>query len=441
VRRGFVGALLLWASFAAAQGLFDTVTRGIVDIVNDSVGITPSPEVRRVQIDAARVALRGDLDDWERLVDSTIAAAGAQVPATFDRRTEMSRGDALPFPASSPRGFVTPGGTQMDVLSLALGRPDPSGRLLPVVIAQPAHAGHYPYPAAYVLDPIDGTMLYTTAFAHSRVYPLYDRNVRPGTLFDLDGDGIDEIFWMTVSATPHDGPWRSFHQRIVIYAWRTDENDHVLPRDRTGVLVDGDVSYVAHGLGVSGYSTLDPGPRWSGNDMITSEIVRGDGRDRLFVTYWLWPDSPHGTVSSAFVARPLTWPGGDAPVPWHLGHRVWTKEVIIRNANLELLPVESYVPWVCCTEPPRIVAHQRRQEFDVTGGGFRPGATVRLHWNDDVFVIPPERTTFVDSTRIRILAGVFPASQNDFHHPEWWLTVTNPDGTASARFALWTEAP
>lgn len=88
-------------------------------------------------------------------------------------------------------------------------------------------------------------------------------------------------------------------------------------------------------------------------------------------------------------------------------------------------------PQVHGHEPSPIIAYERRQWTELKGSGFATGATVTHSTDSEVFVIPPERLEFVDSTAIRIFAGVFPADRD-----AWYVTVTNPGGSESAPYRL-----
>lgn len=60
---------------ASAQGIFDSVAGTVVDSVNRSIGVEPDDHVRRLQIDAVRVAVRGSDEDGDGFISSTFGAA------------------------------------------------------------------------------------------------------------------------------------------------------------------------------------------------------------------------------------------------------------------------------------------------------------------------------------------------------------------------------
>lgn len=80
--------------------------------------------------------------------------------------------------------------------------------------------------------------------------------------------------------------------------------------------------------------------------------------------------------------------------------------------------------------PDTIRSSESRQRVEIHGRGFRPGSVVIVSWGERDFEIPPERTTFVDATRIDVEAGLFPADTN------WAIVVVDPDGTRSERFGF-----
>jgi len=80
--------------------------------------------------------------------------------------------------------------------------------------------------------------------------------------------------------------------------------------------------------------------------------------------------------------------------------------------------------------PEPIRSSESRQRVEVHGRGFRPGSVVVVAWGERVFEIPPERTSFVDGTRIDVEVGLFPADTT------WSVVVVDPDGTRSERFAF-----
>ena len=80
--------------------------------------------------------------------------------------------------------------------------------------------------------------------------------------------------------------------------------------------------------------------------------------------------------------------------------------------------------------PQPIRSSQSRQRVEVHGSGFRPGAVVFVRWGEREFEIPPERTGYVDATRIDIEVGLFPADTT------WSVVVVDPDGTRSERFGF-----
>ena len=80
--------------------------------------------------------------------------------------------------------------------------------------------------------------------------------------------------------------------------------------------------------------------------------------------------------------------------------------------------------------PAPIRSSQSRQRVEVHGRGFRPGATVVISWAEREFEIPPDRTVYVDTTRIDVEAGLFPADTS------WSVVVVDPDGTRSERFGF-----
>lgn len=77
--------------------------------------------------------------------------------------------------------------------------------------------------------------------------------------------------------------------------------------------------------------------------------------------------------------------------------------------------------------PEPIRSSQSRQRIEIHGRGFRPGAVVIVSWGERAFEIPPERTSFVDASRIDVEVGLFPADTT------WSVVVVDPDGTRSER--------
>ena len=80
--------------------------------------------------------------------------------------------------------------------------------------------------------------------------------------------------------------------------------------------------------------------------------------------------------------------------------------------------------------PDPIRSSESRQRIEIHGRGFRPRAVVFVYWGERAFEIPPERTGFVDSTRIDVEVGLFPPDTT------WSVVVVDPDGTRSERFGF-----
>lgn len=80
--------------------------------------------------------------------------------------------------------------------------------------------------------------------------------------------------------------------------------------------------------------------------------------------------------------------------------------------------------------PATIRSSQTRQRIEVHGSGFRPGAAVVVYWGEREFVVPLERTAYVDATRIDVEVGLFPADT------AWSVVVLDPDGTRSEPFTF-----
>ena len=74
--------------------------------------------------------------------------------------------------------------------------------------------------------------------------------------------------------------------------------------------------------------------------------------------------------------------------------------------------------------PDTIRSSESRQRVEIRGGGFRLGAVVFLSWDERDLEIPPERTAFVDATRIDGEAGLHPGDTS-------WTVVVDPDGIGS----------
>lgn len=97
---------------------------------------------------------------------------------------------------------------------------------------------------------------------------------------------------------------------------------------------------------------------------------------------------------------------------------------------LVLLTSAFAQPTVTGTEPSAIVAVESRQWITVLGTGFSPDSVVIFELDEETFEIPPDRKDYVDSTSIRVYAGLFPASDS------WRVRVKDSQGGSSEPFAL-----
>ena len=77
-------------------------------------------------------------------------------------------------------------------------------------------------------------------------------------------------------------------------------------------------------------------------------------------------------------------------------------------------------PHVSGTVPPELQASESRQWMTVVGTGFTPESTVTLAWGSREFLIPTDRTEFVNPQSMRVFAGIFPAD------PTWTVTLNPP---------------
>lgn len=77
---------------------------------------------------------------------------------------------------------------------------------------------------------------------------------------------------------------------------------------------------------------------------------------------------------------------------------------------------------------------ESRQWLTLIGEGFTAGAVVTFMEGGQAYVIPPERLQYLDDTRLRVLAGLFPASD------DWSVTVADSSGVVSAAFPLVFES-
>lgn len=91
--------------------------------------------------------------------------------------------------------------------------------------------------------------------------------------------------------------------------------------------------------------------------------------------------------------------------------------------------IEQILPRLARFQVLGLLEHLRK-ERRAHGRGFRPGATVVISWAEREFEIPPDRTVYVDTTRIDVEAGLFPADTS------WSVVVVDPDGTRSERFGF-----
>ncbi|MFC2100086.1 CARDB domain-containing protein, partial [Candidatus Bipolaricaulota bacterium] len=85
------------------------------------------------------------------------------------------------------------------------------------------------------------------------------------------------------------------------------------------------------------------------------------------------------------------------------------------------------VPGITGIDPATPTVNPLRQWIDVIGSGFVPDSQVTLRIGGSIWVIPPDRTEYVDSERLSIRVGLT--------DPGWWSAeVTNPDGATSNRY-------
>jgi len=427
---------------AAAQGLFDVVTSSIVDTVNSSMGVSPPAEVRQLQVDAARVALRGTPEDWERFVGSAVEAAGASYEPAFERTRAVARDSDASRDAILGRTFVNPGGSRHMITTYSLGRFDPSGRMLAFVTSVDANdpdALRSTFRLLSVVDPGDDFKLkHLVPFVSTGIPAHFERNLPPGTALDLDGDGIDEIFLTTGSWSPRSGTVETAFQWINVLTWRTDANEHLLPADRSGVVMDQDAGYVVVSMPEAGISTTRASTMKQ--TYLETYVERGTHRDQLFVRLWEWPASPF-TGYVAF-ADDL---GAPIQRPWELARPVWLKEAFLDTGEpeLRLELVERYQPELLGYPQMRFAGHEYPQWVELVGAGFQHGATLRVNFDlDDVGQRPT--VVVVDDTRLRAQLTLPTATVPEdvielggYVGPGGWVVrVENPDGTHTAWMRL-----
>jgi len=88
----------------------------------------------------------------------------------------------------------------------------------------------------------------------------------------------------------------------------------------------------------------------------------------------------------------------------------------------------SAPPVISSISPNPVPGSNSQQTITINGSGFVSGATVTLQSLGVPYPIPANRTTFVSSTQIQILANVTTQAAS------WTAQVTNPDGSASNVF-------
>lgn len=434
----------LMLGLVSAQGLFDAVTSGIVDTVNSSMGVSPPAEVRQLQVDAARVALRGTPEDWERFVGSAVTAAGASYEPVFERTRSVARDSSASRDAILGRTFLTTGGYRHLITAYSLGRFDPSGRLLAFVASVDAddpEALRSTFRFLSVLDPQDdlNPVHHVPGLPSSGIPAHFERNLAPGTAIDLDGDGIDEIFLTIASWLPYSGTVNTSFQHIYVLTWLTDANEHLLPADRSGVVIDKGAGYVVAILPVGGLSRTSASA--TKQTYVETYVERGAHRDRLFVRLWEWPVNPF-TGYVAF-ADDL---GAAVERPWEQGRPIWLKEAFLDTGEplLRLELVERYQPELLGTPQVRhsgqhLAGHAYPQWVEFIGAGFQDGATVRLNY-DLLEVDQQPAVVVVDDTRLlaqlTLHTEVAPEDVVDaggYVGPGGWVVrVENPDGTHTA---------
>lgn len=76
------------------------------------------------------------------------------------------------------------------------------------------------------------------------------------------------------------------------------------------------------------------------------------------------------------------------------------------------------------------MAVESRQWITIVGTGFSPDSVVIFELDEETFEIPSDRKDYVDSSRIRVYAGLFPASDS------WRVRVKDSHGGSSEPFAL-----
>jgi LysM repeat protein len=197
-----------------AQGMFDMITSVIVDSVNATMGASPEPEVRRLQTDAVRIALRGNEQDWRDFVDSATGALGSEYrtfyedtrSVVYDVAVEQQRVVQLPAPRYREFffGSFATGGYHWEIGEVLAGEVDDTGKQLTIVWMKRSHAnpeGRSTFDLEnawgnflYVFEPVGG------AYGERYVIDLgwrwpqkYADSVGPIYLVDVDGDGIHEI--------------------------------------------------------------------------------------------------------------------------------------------------------------------------------------------------------------------------------------------------------
>jgi len=118
--------------------------------------------------------------------------------------------------------------------------------------------------------------------------------------------------------------------------------------------------------------------------------------------------------------------------------KTWTWTVTLRDTSgatasrsftVTYTPPAPVAPTISGISPAQPTAQPTRQWLTILGSGFVSGSQVTLRIGGSTYIIPSDRTEFVNSGQIKVYVGLTDAGS-------WSAQITNPDGLSSNIFSF-----
>jgi hypothetical protein len=184
-----------------------------------------------------------------------------------------------------------------------------------------------------------------------------------------------------------------------------------------------------------------------GNTVTLSVTIRntGDVAWQFIAGASVWSQSTGAVVADYEQTLTTLQPGQQATASW--AHSVqaagdyrvqfgaWKQKPYVASNLLHKRPDPSQVlirgtvptPTISGVSPAQPKVQSTRQWLTVLGSGFAAGARVTLRIGGSTYIIPADRTEFLDAGRIRVYVGLTDSGT-------WSAQVKNPDGAMSNIF-------